>query len=181
MIIFLLKLFSNLSIIKKKYHMNTGQTLLVTIGLLLFTIFILTVYRTTASRFTFAIANEALLTGTGIAQSLIDEISSKSFDEKTIDKVISVPDSLTPVNLLGPDNGENHLTKFDDIDDYNNYERTEALSRLGNFKVRVKVYYINPNKPDTMSIVRTFAKKVEIYVKNDFASDTIKMYRIIAY
>lgn len=161
--------------------MNTGQTLLITVGLLLFTIFILTVYRTTTSRFAFAIANEALLTGTGIAQSLIDEVTSKNFDEKTINKVVSVPDSLTPVKFLGPDDGENDVTKFDDIDDYNNYKRIEALSRLGNFRSWIKVYYVNPNLPDQMSISRTFAKKIEVYVQNDFVTDTVKLYRIVTY
>lgn len=161
--------------------MNTGQTLLVTVGLLLFTIFILTVYRTTASRFTFAIANEALLTGTGIAQSLIDEITLKNFDENTIGKVVSTPDSLTPVNSLGPESGETDVTKFDDIDDYNNYQRTETLSRLGNFKAWVKVYYVKPNLPDVLSNTRTFAKKIEVFIQNSFVTDTIKMYRIVTY
>lgn len=161
--------------------MNTGQTLLVTVGLLLFTIFVLTVYRTTTSRFAFAIANEALLTGSGIAQSLIDEISVKNFDEKTINKVVSIPDSLTPPNLLGPDAGETDVSKFDDVDDYKGYHRTETLARLGNFDSWVNVYYVNPNNPDQMSLSRTFAKKVEVFVRNNFVTDTIKMYRIISY
>lgn len=161
--------------------MNTGQTLLITVGLLLFSIFILTVYRTTASRFAFAIANEALLSGTALGQSLIDEITSKSFDEKTVNKVVSVPDSLTPVNLLGPDGSENDVTKYDDIDDYNGYERTEALSRLGNFKTWSKVYYVVPSSPDIKSVTRTFAKKIEVYVQNDFVTDTVKLYRIVTY
>ncbi len=161
--------------------MNTGQTLLITVGLLLFSIFILTVYRTTTSRFAFAIANEALLSGTAIGQSLIDEITLKSFDEKTVNKVVSVPDSLTPVNQLGPDSGEKDVTTYDDIDDYNNYERTETLSRLGNFKAWSKVYYVLPNSPDIKSGTRTFAKKIEVYVQNDFVTDTVKLYRIVTY
>ncbi len=161
--------------------MNTGQTLLVTVGLLLFTIFILTVYRTTSSRFAFAIANEALLTGTGVAQSLIDEITSKNFDEKTINNVVSLPDSLTPVSLLGPDKNETDYTKFDDIDDYNNYKRTEKMSRLGNFDSIVKVFYVNMKNPDLISSNPTFAKKIEVYVINSFVTDTIKMYRVVTY
>lgn len=161
--------------------MNMGQTLLVTVGLLLFTIFILTVYRTTNSRFAFAIANEALLTGTAIAQSMIDEITQKSFDEKTIEKVVSSPDSLTSVNLLGPEQNENDFTKFDDVDDYHKHQRTVPMSRLGNFEIMVKVYYVKPNNPDLVSSIQTFAKKIEIYVQNDFIPDTIKMYRIVTY
>lgn len=161
--------------------MNTGQTLLVTVGLLLFTIFVLTVYRSTTSRFAFAIANEALLTGTGLAQSLIDEITTKSFDERTIGKVVTTPDSLTPINLLGPDVGENDFSKFDDIDDYNGHQRTDNLPRLGNFISNVTVYYVNINNPDIVSNTRTFAKKIDVFVRNNFITDTIKMYRVITY
>lgn len=161
--------------------MNTGQTLLVTVGLLLFTIFVLTVYRTTTSRFAIAIANEAILTGTAISQSMIDEIVQKSFDEKVLSSTISTPDSLTPVNLLGPDLGEADITTFDDIDDYNGYKRVDSLQRLGNFKVQVKVYYVNPNSPDQKSLSRTFAKKIEVTVNNNFVANTIKMYRVVTY
>ncbi|MCX8056641.1 MAG: hypothetical protein N3F03_03395 [Ignavibacteria bacterium] len=161
--------------------MNTGQTLLVTVGLLLFTIFILTVYRSTTSRFALAVANEALLTGSAIAQSLIDEITIKDFDEKSIGNVISTPDSLTPVNLLGPDLGENDYTKYDDIDDYNGYQRSENLSRLGNFISSVRVFYVNVNNPDITSNTRTFAKRIEVFVRNNFITDTIKMYRVVTY
>lgn len=161
--------------------MNTGQTLLVTVGLLLFTIFILTVYRTTTSRFAFAIANEALLSGTALAQSMIDEITIKAFDEQTISKVVATPDSLTPPNLLGPDAGETDLSKYDDIDDYNNYQRVDSLSRLGNYLTSVRVYYVSINNPDVLSTTRTFAKRIDVFVSNTFITDTIKMYRIVTY
>lgn len=161
--------------------MNTGQTLLVTVGLLLFTIFILTVYRTTTSRFAFAIANEALLSGTALAQSMIDEITIKAFDEQTISKIIATSDSLTPPNLLGPDAGETDVSKYDDIDDYNNYQRVDSLSRLGNFLTSVRVYYVSINNPDVLSTTRTFAKRIDVFVRNNFITDTIKMYRIVTY
>lgn len=161
--------------------MNTGQTLLVTVGLLLFTIFVLTVYRTTTSRFAIAIANESILTGTAIAQSMIDEIVQKSFDEKVLGSNFSTPDSLTPLNLLGPDIGENDITTFDDIDDFNGYKRVDSLQRLGNFKVQVQVYYVNPNSPDQKSLTKTFAKKIEVYIINNFLTDTIKMYRVVTF
>jgi hypothetical protein len=161
--------------------MNTGQTLLVTIGLLLFTIFILTVYRTTTSRFAFAIANEAIISGTAIAQSMIDEISQKAFDEKTVSSSVASPDSLTPAGNLGPDTGETDYTKYDDIDDYNNFQKVESLSRLGNFNTLVSVYYVSSTNPDIKSLSRTFYKRVDVFVTNSFITDTIKLYRIISY
>lgn len=164
-----------------KEVMNTGQTLLVTVGLLLFTIFILTVYRTTSSRFAFAIANETIISGTAIAQSMIDEISQKAFDEKTISGTVSNPDSLTPVKFLGPDTGETDYTKYDDVDDYKGFKKDENLTRLGNFKVWVNVYYVSSTNPDIESLSPTFYKRVNVFVSNNFVTDTIKMYRIISY
>ncbi len=161
--------------------MNTGQTLLVTVGLLLFTIFILTVYRTTSSRFAFAIANEALLSGTALAQSLLDEISQKNFDEKTIGKIVNSPDSLTASNLFGPDLGENNVNHYDDIDDYHEYQKIDSLPRLGRYWTDSRIFYVNPNNPDQISNKQTFAKKIEVFVRNGFIIDTIKMYRIVTY
>lgn len=161
--------------------MNTGQTLLVTIGLLLFSIFMLTVFRTTSSRFAFAIANEAIITGSALAQSMIDEISQKSFDEKTVSGTVIVPDSLTPINNLGPDIGENDVTRFDDIDDYNNYVKIDTLFRLGNFRTRVNVYYVSSSNPDLRSTSRTFFKRIDVFLTNNYITDTIKMFRVITY
>lgn len=161
--------------------MNTGQTLLVAIGLLIFTIFILTVYRTTASRFAMVISNEALLTGSALAQSMVDQIIQKEFDEKTIDKVVLHPDSLTALSLLGPDLFETDVTKFDDIDDYNNYTQNDSLPRLGRFKTFVLVNYVSQTNPDQISTISTFFKKISVYVINDLVKDTVKIYRIVTY
>ncbi len=161
--------------------MSTGQTLLVTIGLVLFTIFVLTVYRTTTSRFAFAIANEALITGSALAQSLIEEITQKSFDEKTVNQVINTVDSLTLPSQLGPDVGETNVTLFDDVDDYKNYIKTDSLQRLGQFISRVIVYYVQSTNTEILSSNRTFFKKIDILVTNSFIKDTIKMFRVIAY
>lgn len=161
--------------------MNTGQTLLVTIGLVLFTIFVLTVYRTTTSRFAFAIANEALVSGSALAQSLIEDISQKSFDEKTKNQVIKTTDSLTLPSQLGPDQGETNISLFDDVDDYKNYVRIDTLQRLGTFRTTVDVFYVPPGNTDLVSNQRTFFKRININVTNNFIRDTIKMYRVVAY
>lgn len=161
--------------------MNTGQTLLISIGLFLFTIFILTVYRSTASRFATVISNESLLTASALAQSMVDQIIQKSFDEKTINKVVFHPDSLTPASILGPEFNETDVSKFDDIDDYNNYIQNDSLPRLGRFQSFVKVNYVDQTNPDQASTIRTFFKKISVFVTNDFVKDTVKIYRIVSY
>lgn len=71
--------------------MNMGQTLFIAIGLLIFTIFILTAYRNTASRFAMVISNEALLTVSALAQSMFDQIIQKSLMKKQLIKLFCIP------------------------------------------------------------------------------------------
>lgn len=161
--------------------MNTGQSLMVILGILLLTIFILTVYRASTARITISLMNEATITATGLGQSLIDEIQVKAFDEKTVGASISTPDSLTPSGSLGKDTGETLLTHFDDVDDFHNYTRTDSLSRLGAFSSKVDVYYVQKFTPETKSLVRTFTKRIDVYVTNFSLTDTIKLYHVVSY
>jgi len=125
--------------------------------------------------------NEAIITGAGIAQSLINEIQVKAFDEKTVSRGYSIADSLTHPNLLGSDAGEYVSTQFDDIDDYNNYTKSDSLDRLGLFNLKVNVYYINKLMPDVKSYVQTFTKQIDILLTNFSLPDTIRFHQVIAY
>jgi hypothetical protein len=154
---------------------------MVIVGILLLTVFILTVYRASTARITISVLNEATITATGLAQSLIDEIQIKSFDEKTISQTITSEDSLTAVGLLGPETGEILVTQFDDVDDYKNYTRSDSLSRLGTFNSRVDVYYVQKLTPETRSSVRTFTKRIDVFVTNFSLTDTIKLYHVVSY
>ncbi|MBU2447502.1 MAG: hypothetical protein KJ666_18265 [Bacteroidetes bacterium] len=161
--------------------MNTGQSLMVILGILLLTIFILTVYRASTARITISLMNEATITATGLGQSLIDEIQIKSFDENTIGQQLTTTDSLTAVGSLGVETGEVLVTQFDDVDDYNNYTRTDTLSRLGAFSSKVNVFYVQKFTPETKSLVRTFTKRFDVYVTNFSLTDTIKLYHVVSY
>lgn len=161
--------------------MSTGQSMLVIVGLLLFSIFMLTVYRSSTARISLTLLNEATITATGIGQSLIDEIQVKAFDEKTVGTSISTPDSLTPSGSLGKDTGETLLTHFDDVDDFHNYTRTDSLSRLGAFNSKVTVSYVQKFTPEVKTTTRTFSKRIDVFVMNQALTDTIKLYHIITY
>jgi hypothetical protein len=154
---------------------------MVIVGILLLTVFILTVYRASTARITISVLNEATITATGLAQSLIDEIQIKSFDEKTISQTITSEDSLTAVGSLGPETGEILVTQFDDVDDYKNYTRSNSLSRLGTFNSRVDVYYVQKLNPETRSSVRTFTKRIDVFVTNFSLTDTIKLSHVVSY
>ncbi len=137
--------------------------------------------------------NQALLTGTGIGQSLLEEIRGKAFDEAVIppNDTIQNP-TLTPVISLGRDAGETTYDQFDDIDDYNNYSRTDSMSIFGNFFTTAKVYYIVNDIANmgtgVYSATPTFAKKIDVVVWNSFLRkdntnilDTIRLTGIKAY
>lgn len=161
--------------------MSSGQQILTIFAISLLSILILNVYRSNSTRSETTLYDEAVITGTGIAQSMTNEIDSKAFDEKTIAQAVTDTDSLTLPGSLGPDSGETLSTQFDDIDDYNNYSRIDSLSRLGAFKTDVKVYYIAKMSPTVKSNSPTFSKEVDIYVTNFSLRDTLKFKRIISY
>jgi hypothetical protein len=161
--------------------MNSGQQLLTIFAITLLTILAINVYRSSGSRSDTNLYDEAIITGTGIGQSMLNEVDSKAFDETTVLKSVSTPDSLTPPLSLGPDAGEVLSTEYDDIDDYNNFVRTDSLSRLGVFKTSVKVYYIAKMSPSVKSSSPTFTKEIDIYVTNFSLPDTLKFNRIISY
>ena len=118
----------------------------------------LTFYGSSGSQTSTMIENETIITATGIGQSLIDEISVKAFDEKTISSPVSMTAGLTPVDSLGFDATETNVNKYDDIDDYRYYKRIDYLPRLGMFSIFASVKYANPTTLDSIQI-RTFLKE----------------------
>jgi hypothetical protein len=156
-------------------------------ALVLMSIFILGVNSSESGQIKNTLTNQAVITATGIAQTLMDQIQTESFDQQTVNKSVSVPDSLTAPGSLGKDAGETTITTFNDVDDYNNYTETDTVGILGTFNVKAKVSYCTTGTgnmdPDTYSSVRTFSKRVDISVYNKylFFIDTLKISKVISY
>lgn len=161
--------------------MSSGQQLLTILAISLLAILMLNVYNSTGTRNSSMIYNEAIISGTGIAQSMLNEIGMKAFDQKTLTKSAALPDSLTPALSLGPESGETTSVQFNDIDDYNNYTKADTLPKMGIFNTKVQVFYITKLSPDVKSSVRSFTKQINVFVINFSLPDTLKFYRIIAY
>ncbi len=157
------------------------QQMLVIGGLFLLSYLGLSLHSSDSSQSSATLYNEAVITGTGIAQSLMEEIQRKDFDEKTVSVSVDSPDSLTYLGYLGPETGETSRTQFDDVDDYHNYTATETHSRLGDFHTAIKVHYINKMSPNSHSFGRTFSKRVDIYVNTYVLKDTLKLNHVISY
>jgi hypothetical protein len=156
--------------------MYSGQTLLTIGGILLLTFAILTFYESEGSTTSMTIYNEAVITATGLGQSIIEEIALRPFDENTIGKIVDSPDSLTDYYNLGPDTElEKLIANMDDIDDFDGYTRKDSLSRLGNFNIKVDVNYVKYEEPDSVVFSRTFYKQAVVSVTNTYLVDTLRL------
>jgi hypothetical protein len=157
----------------------TGINMLLVIGaMMLLATLSLTFQQSNAHQMTDTYFNEAVIYATFFAQSMMDEIQSRAFDEKTIGKSVVVADSLSL--FLGHEAGESP-NKFDDVDDYRGHVRTDTLSRLGTFTGRVRVVYVETMNPDQERFVPTFSKKVELFVRNHYLPDSLSFRHVISY
>lgn len=146
---------------------------------MLLTWLIISYYKSSGTQSEININNEAIITGTGIAQSIFDEIQGKAFDENTTKSFVSDANSLA--STPGKDSGESLRSSFDDVDDYNGYVSSDTLYKLGVFQTDVLVNYVSASNPDIISYSKTFAKRVDIKVTNDYLTDTLKFSQIISY
>ena len=136
--------------------------------------------RATFDHSSFSYKNEAVITATGIGQSIIEEVRTKAFDEKTVSAPVTLANNLTFPSSFGPESDEPADTSYDDVSDYHDYSRIVSTSRLGNFSVRVSSYYINPSTM-ILSSYQTFSKEVDVKVFNNYLQDTVKLSTIISH
>ena len=121
---------------------------------------------------------EASLDALSYGQSMLDEILSKSFDQKSVNTRIFVPSGMS--TYLGWDGASEFfvkpdllsggvyksISKYNDVDDYNGYWRIATNSRLGDFTLRDTVQYVSETCPDSVkqSTQQTFYKRVTVYI-----------------
>jgi hypothetical protein len=125
--------------------------------------------------------SEHSLTALSLAQSLMDEMKSKSFDKQTVNpfSVIVSASSFTPAVNFGPDSLEmlsypdradssqqyRSASTFNDLDDYRRYVRVVNTPRAQGYTVRVdSIYYVNANDPREFSNTQTYCKRIDISV-----------------
>jgi hypothetical protein len=154
--------------------MSSTQQFLVIGGLVLLSILALNFYRASDIQYNMKYENEAIITATSIAQSTLEEISTKAFDEVTTEWKTDSKDSLTLAASFGTDSAEITRTLFDDIDDYHGYYFVDSTLGLGNFAVSIIVNYVTPSDPNTLSATRTFTKKATIFVNNSYLKNELQ-------
>jgi hypothetical protein len=154
--------------------MASGQMMYVLGALALLSLLVLSVNKIIVENTSVMLENEASITAISLAQAMIDEIQTKEFDQNTVNARVYSTSGLTAVASLGPDAAESvpsidtysfqSASVFNDVDDYNNYQRKVSTPRLGDFLVRDSVYYLTESNLNQKSTSPTFYKKIVITV-----------------
>ena len=123
---------------------------------------------------------QSIIAATTLAQSMMNQVNQKAFDDSVVIRPIDTVSHLTPVLSLGKDAGEVY-PNFDDIDDFNNYTRADTITN-GIFTTKVAVAYVNPANLGVASLARTFYKKITVTVTSrELRTIPISLTRICSY
>lgn len=174
-----------------------GQTILTAGFFVLLTVAVINAYIMIGDYDQAYYEDEALETATGLASTLMSEISTKKFDGN----IGSDPNKyyetdkfdITPV--LGPSGAESNLinpwpdqtpyktiTAYNDIDDYKGYERTASSTTMSGFQLTVRVYYVTKSSPNDSVYSRTTIKKVNVSVQHtQYIPNKITISKIFSY
>lgn len=157
------------------------QTLMAILAMVVTSLFAFGQHRSVLTSRLNMINQEVALRSTSVAVNMLEEIGSLAFDEATKDSEIFSSADLTE---LTSEPAELESAQADDIDDFNNIERTVTLTRrLGdlNFIGRSTVRYVNSDgTPSPM--VQTKYKELTVVVKSaDIATpDSVYISKIIS-
>lgn len=179
--------------------MNTGQ-MLITIGaLVLLSLVIMRVNNGFLSTGTFVMETKFNVMAVSLGTSLIEEATSKAFDEATDTTSVTTTTPLKAYNMLGPESGENYAN-YDDFDDYNNYNRlvlsdttltvpsgvetvlVDSTFRSANFRLDCLVDYVTVSSNTvTSTSSKTWHKRLRVTVTSPSMRDTVRMQTVFSY
>jgi len=148
--------------------MNTGQTMITLLAMVLLSFLILRVNNMFLQTNTTLYTTKFEVLGYSLAQSMLQEIERLSFDQNTVSAAIS--DSSNLSSTLGPETGETNDSLFNDIDDYNNFTRSDTVPDHNGivFNLRCKVEYVLPTTPDVATSSKTWQKRITIFVTSPY-------------
>ncbi len=182
--------------------MSLAQTLLSAAALVLLTVLVVNAHRLVIYSSDETVRAEARDMSVNAAQSLLNEIARKRFDENAHWWYGSTPQptsEFTPAGSLGPESSEQISSlpdtasfksngNFDDVDDYHRYSRLVNTEHVRRMRCSVLVYYTNRYSPMLSLSFRTYVKRVEVRVMHESFSDrrkgnpdTLRFFRLIRY
>jgi len=161
--------------------MNTGQMLMTLGGLVILTYVFLNINRG------FSHSNDVLMNtklsvlAVSLGTSIIEEASSQSFDEASIETGIYDIGAFTLPAALGPESGEVRAT-FDDFDDFDGLmiQDTTTIQDLP-FNIECNVTYVVAGDPEQVSNGTTWHKKLTVGVSSIYMTDTISVSSVQSY
>ena len=157
-----------------------GQILLVLGAFTLLIFLTMTVNQAISSRMDDTYQAEAVIAATTLAQSMLNQVTQKPFDDSTRIKPVDSVQHLPPVYSLGKEPGESY-SSFNDVDDFNGYVSTDTIIN-GIFTSTVDVVYVSPFSLEATSAERTFYKKISVRVgSRELKSIPIVLTRIVSY
>jgi len=161
--------------------MNTGQSLLSIVALLLLSLTVLRVNNGILTSDSVMMDSKFGVLATSLATSLIEKASKKAFDANTAEDAVSNLSQLTAPNGLGPSSSENPPDSCNDFDDFNGY--TENITNLpsAEFDLSCEVKYVNPNNLDGVSNTATWHKRMTVTVTSPSSADTIRLSTVYSY
>jgi hypothetical protein len=122
------------------------------------------------------VENKVYLTAFSLADDLIEEIKQKAFDEQTVEWRAIATNQLTTADSFGPvDLGESSVNNFDDIDDYNGYNKKVSAPHVENYLITSTVDYVSASDPDETSLVQTYFKRVTVRVSSPYLSHPVRL------
>ena len=161
--------------------MSNIQVLLSVGAMILLSILIINVSRTSLYTEDVLYDSSFGILATSLGVSIIEDASKKHFDENTDSSAVSSTGELS--TILGPDSGEdpNDPNTFDDFDDYNGYTRVDSSMPSAIFNVKCKVVYVEPANLDSFSVNATWNKKLTVKVWSISMKDTVVQSSIFSY
>lgn len=161
--------------------MNLGESLLAIGAMALLSVLVLGVNNKIFFTGTSLTESKIEVLANSIGTSVIEEASSKAFDEATIANSVDDVSSLTDKNLMGAEGKETQLD-FDDFDDYNGFKFADTKTlEPDTFYVSCKVFYVEP--PDLeLSSGKSWNKRIVVTVTSPYMpKDTITLTSIYSY
>jgi hypothetical protein len=161
--------------------MHSGETILAIGGLILLSIFALSLNSSIVQNQSILYQSEGILDAYAIAQKYLEQAEVFRFDEN---KSATIPSSFTYLNNLGPDTGEQY-PYYNDIDDFNNFSITDSTSGHSHYLINISVYYITKSNPEIPTPTRTYFKRMEVTVSSEFLQElpsrSVSLQRVFCY
>jgi hypothetical protein len=160
--------------------MNTGQTLLTIIAIVLLGSNVVSINRTFTQHGVILQQTEIGIFGISLGMSIVEEAQGRAFDENTIDSLAQTTNQLS--STLGRESGETTLhTGFDDFDDYNGWSDSVSVPGVDIFKRWATVVYVDSTNLDGTASGRRWSKRLNVFVKGTSSQDTMKLSYIFSY